>query len=75
IEQGMFRKELNIEIIARMRMQQIEMGFDTQVFAVGQFTVLQVQLEFLDHFVRGILTKEGLELYEEYLTIKKIGTQ
>lgn len=64
-ELGLYRNDINEEILSELRMAQIELGFDTEHFPVGTFTPLQVQLEFLDHFLRGILTQKGLEIYEK----------
>lgn len=66
IEEGLFRANVHIEILSRMRMEQIELGFDYQVFPPNKFSLLEVQLVFLDHFIRGILTEKGVELYEHY---------
>jgi len=66
IEMGLYRANVNAEVIARLRLEQVEMGLDPYIFPVGQFNPLDTQLELLDHFLRGIVTPEGLELYEEY---------
>lgn len=67
IEQGFFRTDTKVEILARMRMEQIEMGFDPQLFPTSKFNLIEVELTMLDHFIRGILTSKGLEMYEEFM--------
>ena len=67
IEQGFFRTEIKVEILVRMRMEQIEMGFDPQLFPPNKFSLIEVELTMLDHFIRGILTSKGLEMYEEFM--------
>ncbi|MDR6563355.1 MULTISPECIES: TetR/AcrR family transcriptional regulator [unclassified Arcicella] len=66
IEQGLFRAEIKIDILARMRLEQIEMGFDPSSFSISKFTIVEVQLELLDHFIRGVLTEKGTKIYNEY---------
>ncbi len=66
IEQGFFRPEIKIEILARLRLEQIEMGFDPHIFNATQHTLVDVQLELLDHFIRGVLTDQGTKIYNEY---------
>jgi len=66
IEEGLFRAELDVPVVARLRLKQIEIGFDNQLFPPEQFSLLRVQIEMLDHFVRGIVTKRGCEMYEIY---------
>jgi hypothetical protein len=68
IGEGLFRAEINIEILSRIRMEAIEMGFNPDVFPPAQFSdVLDIQLTMLDNFLRGILTIKGLEKYEKKL--------
>ncbi|MBB6004242.1 TetR/AcrR family transcriptional regulator [Arcicella rosea] len=66
IEQGYFRSEIKIDILAKMRLEQIEMGFDPHIFSITQHTLVEVQLELLDHFIRGVLTNKGTQIYNEY---------
>ena len=67
VEMGLYRPSVNVEVIARLRLEQIEMGLDPYLFPLGQFNPLDTQLELLDHFLRGIVTPQGLNLYEIYL--------
>jgi len=67
IEQGYFRTDIKVEILAIMRMEQIEMGFDPQLFPPNKFSLIDVELTMLDHYIRGILTSKGLEVYQEYM--------
>lgn len=67
VEMGLYRHSINVEVLARLRLEQIEMGLDPHIFPLGQFNPLETQLELLDHFLRGIVTLEGLNLYEIYL--------
>lgn len=67
VEMGLYRANINVEVIARFRLEQVEMGLDPYIFPLTQFNPLDTQLELLDHFLRGIITLEGLNLYENYL--------
>ncbi|MEN7548234.1 TetR/AcrR family transcriptional regulator [Rapidithrix thailandica] len=66
IDQGYFRSGLNIEIISRMRMENVEMAFNTKVFPPKEFELAEVQLQMFDHFIHGICTRKGLEYLENY---------
>ena len=59
IEQGYIRPEINAKILARMRVTQVEMGFDTRIFPVSEFSTWKVQYQFLEHFCYGICTLKG----------------
>ena len=67
IEEGFFRADIKVEILVRMRMEQIEMGFDPQIFPPNKFSLIEVELTMLDHYIRGILTPKGLEIYQEFM--------
>lgn len=66
IEQGYIRAEIDVKIIARMRMGQVEMGFDNAIFPQSEFNMWKVQQQFLEHFNYGICTLEGYKLLNEY---------
>ncbi len=67
IEQGFFRADIKVEILARMRMEQVEMGFDPHLFPPNKFSLIDVELTMLDHYIRGILTSKGLDVYQEFM--------
>jgi len=66
IEEGYFRPEINVEIIAAMRLELVQLAFDDQVFPAAQFQLTQVQLQIFDHFVYGLVTDKGRKLYQKY---------
>lgn len=68
IEEGLYRADINVEVLARLRLEQVQLAFDAQVFSPAQFNFFDVQFEFLDHFIRGIATQKGLQLLNEYKT-------
>ena len=64
--EGYFRKEIDVEILALLRVEQIHMSFDPSVFPKDKFDFTQVQMEMFDHYVYGLLTPKGLELFKKY---------
>jgi TetR/AcrR family transcriptional regulator, cholesterol catabolism regulator len=69
IKQGYIRPELDVRIIARMRVSQVEMGFNTTLFPQAEFSPWRVQYQFLEHFNYGICTLEGHKLLEQYTKV------
>jgi TetR/AcrR family transcriptional regulator, cholesterol catabolism regulator len=65
ITEGYFRKDLNVDILATFRLEQIEMAFNDTVFPYHQYNFEEVQMQLFDHFIYGCLTRQGVELYEE----------
>ena len=43
----------------------MEIAFDQDLFPYQNYDFRKVQLEFFDHFMRGILTQKGLEEYKK----------
>ncbi len=66
IEEGYFRPEINPEILATLRIEGLELGFDVRKFPHGKFNLTEVQLQVFDHFIYGLLTDKGKKLYEKY---------
>lgn len=67
VEQGLFRKNIHPEIMAIFRVEQVQMAFDDRVFPTTKFDFKEVQLNFLDHFIHGLVNDKGRELLEKYL--------
>ncbi|MDB5024367.1 MAG: hypothetical protein JWP78_2122 [Mucilaginibacter sp.] len=69
VKQGYIRPDIDVRIIARMRVMQVEMGFNTSIFPVTEFNTWKVQQQFLEHFNYGICTLKGYKLLDEYKNI------
>jgi AcrR family transcriptional regulator len=71
IKQGYIRPEIDVKIVARMRVNTVELGFNTSIFPVAEFNTWKVQVQFLDHFNYGICTLKGYKLLNQYKNIKE----
>jgi AcrR family transcriptional regulator len=69
IKQGYIRPDIDVRIIAMMRVAQVEMGFNATVFPVAEFNTWRVQQQFMEHFNYGICTLKGYKLLNEYKNI------
>lgn len=67
IEQGLYRSEIDVQVMALFRVETVELGFNQAIYPTRNYSVTKVQYAFLDHFLRGILTPKGLEIYEKYI--------
>lgn len=70
-QQGYIRPEIDERAIARMRVNQVEMGFNTSIFPLSEFSPWQLQQQFLEHFNYGICTLEGYKLLEQHKNLNK----
>ena len=66
IKEGHFRPEINTELIATLRITNVEAAFDQRIFPSEKFTLAEVQSQLFDHFVYGLCTEKGRKLYEKY---------
>ncbi len=66
IKQGFVRSDINTKIVARLRMEEVEMGFNAQVFPPDKFKIVDVQLALFDHFLHGICTLKGHKLINKH---------
>jgi AcrR family transcriptional regulator len=69
IQQGYIRPEIDVKILAKMRVNQVELGFNTSVFPVAEFNVWKVQQQFNEHFNYGICTLKGYKLLNQFKNI------
>lgn len=65
IDLKLYRPEINVEIMAKLRIETVDLAFNIEYFPPASYNLLQVQLESIDHFIRGIVTPAGLEIYEK----------
>jgi AcrR family transcriptional regulator len=67
MDQGIYRADVNPDILARLRIEQIELAFNNNIFPTDQYTMHDVQAELMHHFVRGMLTEKGFTIYNQYV--------
>ncbi len=66
IKQGLIREDIDVKIMAKMRVNQVEMGFNSTIFPQPQFNTWKVQYQLMEHFNYGICTLKGHELLDQY---------
>lgn len=74
IEEGVYRSDLNMNIISRMRQLQLETVFDPEQYPVMQFDMHEVLEQLTKHFILGVATLEGRKLAAQYLNINEAST-
>lgn len=66
VDEGYFRKSLNFEIIALLRIEQVEMIFNQIVFPPGKFMISEVMAEITEHYLYGLCTLKGHKLINQH---------
>ncbi len=69
MKQGLYRKNLKIRILARLRLEEIELAFDPVAFPPEQFNILDVQLTIMEHFLQGVVTLKGHKMLNKHNNI------
>jgi len=65
-EEGFFRPELDADILAKLRLHQVQLSFDPRVFPPNQYDYRQVQLQLIEHYFNGVVTEKGKQLLDSY---------
>jgi AcrR family transcriptional regulator len=66
IKEGLVRSDLNAKVLARLRIEEVEMGLNSEIFPPDKFKMLDVQLAMIDHFLHGICTIKGHKLINKF---------
>ena len=66
VQEGYYRPEIDPRVIAVLRLETVQMAFNDQIFPRMEFNFLEVQMQLFDHFVHGILSDKGKQLYTQY---------
>ena len=69
IKQKLYRKDINVKILARLRIEEVEMVFNSEIFPHDKYNFTAVQVALLDHFLHGITTLKGHKLINRYKQI------
>ena len=64
IEEGVYRPQIDVKLFARLRVLEVEAMFGPNLFLEPEWDLFKVQLFFIDHFVRGLVTPKGLQQWE-----------
>jgi AcrR family transcriptional regulator len=64
--EGLFRPDLDVEVLARLSLAQIELAFDSTLYPPAQFAPARVNRVFDEHFLLGVATLKGHKLINEF---------
>lgn len=66
VAEGVYREEIDVEILTRYRLYGIMVSCDPAVFPGNKFTILQIEEQLKDHFLYGVATAKGQKLIQKY---------
>jgi AcrR family transcriptional regulator len=66
-KQGLYRKDFDLQIVTKIRIEQVLMVFDPSHFPPSEFDLTKVQIEMFSLFLHGLVTEKGKTLLYQYL--------
>lgn len=63
IKEGLFREDLNVEILARLNTSLFELAANPSIFPPSQYRITEVAVTIYENFLLGILSEEGHKLW------------
>ncbi len=66
VETGLYRPDINIEIISRFRIGSIMVSLNRDIFPDNNINIVEVEQHLLLHYLHGIASLKGLKLIEKY---------
>ena len=68
--EGLFREDINVDIIAKIRMEQVQLAMDPSVFPGDSYNIKEIHYQLLLQYVHGISTLKGRSLINKYMNRK-----
>lgn len=65
VREGLYREDLNVEVIARIYIARVEMFIDNEIFPYDKFPPEKTFNVFMDYHIRGIATPKGIKYLEK----------
>jgi AcrR family transcriptional regulator len=66
VKEGLYREEIDIEIMTRYRLFSILISFDSEVFPSNKTNLVFIEQQLLEHFLWGLATPKGQKLIQKY---------
>ncbi len=66
IAEGLYRDDFDVEVIARLRIEIIDLTFNSIAFPPNKYTLNEISNQFTDHFLYGLVTLKGYKLINQY---------
>ncbi|MEO8823178.1 MAG: TetR/AcrR family transcriptional regulator [Ginsengibacter sp.] len=65
-EEGLYREEINAEIICKVRIELIMLAFNEEIFPKHQYSLVYIQQQIIEYFLYAMVTPKGYKLITKY---------
>jgi AcrR family transcriptional regulator len=66
IEEGLYRPDINIDIIAKFRLEGMMLAFNQDIFPSSKFNLAELHKALIEHFLFGVASSKGYKLIIKY---------
>lgn len=66
IKEGLYRPDINIELVTRIRLEGLMLAFNQHVFPPSKFNLAETQKSIIEHFLFGVASLKGYNLIIKY---------
>jgi AcrR family transcriptional regulator len=66
IKEGLYRPEINIDILTKFHLETFFIATNSEIFPVSKYDFTKVNQEILENFLYGIATTKGIEKIDQY---------
>lgn len=67
IQEEVYRNDIDIDVIAKFRLESAFIAFHPELFPYGKYSLLKVSTEIYHHYLHGLATPKGKKLIEKYI--------
>jgi TetR/AcrR family transcriptional regulator, cholesterol catabolism regulator len=71
VEEGFYRSDIKIDILAKFRLETLMIGFNMDAFPTEKYNVTEVSLVIIENFLYGLATEKGFNMIETYKNNRK----
>lgn len=68
IREELYRPDIDVDVMARLRIESVMLPFDAEVFPNNRTHLLQIEQQIFEHFIYGLATTKGQKLIQKYKT-------
>jgi AcrR family transcriptional regulator len=66
IAEGLYRADINVDILSKFRLESLEIAFNVDVFPANRYNLVEVSIAIIENFLYGLATEKGFALIEQY---------
>jgi AcrR family transcriptional regulator len=66
IREGLYRDDIDVDIISRYRLYSIMLSFNSDIFPANKTNLLHIERQLIEHFLYGLSTPKGQKLIQKY---------